>query len=157
MKLARALFVSALAALPCGASADLPLLIALDDRTKAGIERLLDGVGYPEASYDYVTGPLVGVLWPGPHPTPMRRYYRGEGVPFISARSRRSGSCQFAELTAWFPDGSRPPIRLTGRYCRSRDPRGVVFEARSQRIRVLRDEETPPSPPPGTEAEPDET
>jgi len=155
MKLARVLVIACLAALPGAAGAELPLTVALDERTDAGLRHLLDGVGYPEPSYDYVMGALVSALWTEPHPTHIRRYYRGEGVPFVSAGSRRSGRCQFAELTAWFPDGSRPPIRLSGRYCRNRDERGVFFAARPQRIRVLPDDETPPSPPPGTEAEPE--
>jgi hypothetical protein len=154
MTRARALLISALAAWPCAAGADLPLLIALDDRTGAELRRMLERVGYPEPGYDYVMSALVGVLW-RERPTQVRRYYTGEGVPFVSGRSRRSGRCQLAELTAWFPDGSRPPIRLTGRYCRSPDQRGVLFEARTQRIRILPDDETPPSPPPGTGAEPE--
>jgi hypothetical protein len=154
MKLARVLLISSLAALPSAAGAELPMLIALDERTGVELRRMLDGVGYPEPSYDYVMSALVGVLYRN-HPTQVRRYYTGEGVPFVSGRSRRSGRCQFAELTAWFPDGSRPSIRLSGRYCRSPDERGILFEARRQRLRVLPDDETPPSPPPGTEAEPE--
>jgi hypothetical protein len=139
-----------LAAAPAAASAELPVLFALDEQTKAAIQRALDYQGYPEDSTSTVEGAIIGAVQQPVQPVLVAYRFDNPAWPLVDARSRASGRCQQVEATIWLRDGSRPPIRLSGRYCEHGDPHYArIWRATSQRLRILdEDEALPPLVPP---------
>jgi hypothetical protein len=152
MQFARRLLLPILLVAPSAASAELPTFRGLEARTKAAIQHRLDDAGYPEDSMMLLEGAIIGAVQQETQPALYAYRFREPGWPFVNASSRASGRCQQVEATMWFPDGSRPPMRLRGRYCEQGDPRSWrIWRATAQHIRVLDADEPLPAlvPPAG--------
>ncbi len=146
MGIARIYLLLALLAWPAAADAELPQLIALDDRANSELRLLLRSVDYPDESWTVIMAAIVGVLQQKEQPAQTASRFRERDWPFVNASSRQAGGCQSVEVTAWFPSGSRPEIRLTGRYCEHRiEFFSRVWTATTQRIRLLGEDEPRPT------------
>ncbi len=144
MRIAWRLLLPILFVAPCAASAHLPVLLALDGRTKVAIQRQLEDAGYAPDSVDLVEGAIIGAVQQ--EEQPALNAYRFPDAPYVNASSRASGRCQQVEATIWVPDGRLPPLRLRGRYCEHGTPGYTrIWRATSQHIRTLDEDELPPA------------